>query len=103
MDTLISPGVLAEADSIGYWCHIYTPLDCWAMYETLTDGLIAAKLERRDALAVHDHARADRALQEIRDLTVLCAAAAEGLALMRTRYFEHGDRWPLMRLSEFRI
>lgn len=94
----ISPGVASEADTIGYWCHIHSPLDCWSMYETLTDGLIAAKRERREALAAHDHDRADRALQEIGDLTALCAAAAEGLVLMRLRYFAAGHQWPLARL-----
>src|SRR5262249_12488119 len=99
MDTLISPGVASEADTIGYWCHIWDPLTCWQMYETLTDGLIAAKRDYRDALALHDHPRVDRAMQEIRDLTELCAAAAEGLALMRMRFFEQGHEWPLKRLN----
>jgi hypothetical protein len=94
----LSPGVASEAYSIAYWCHVYSPLDCWSVYETLTDGLIAAKQERWAALAVHDHDRADRALQEVRDLTELCAAAAEGLASMRLRFFHAGHRWPLARL-----
>jgi hypothetical protein len=96
--SVISPGVASEADTIGYWCHIGSPLDCWSMCEALADGLAAAKRERRAALAAHDHDRADRALQEVRDLTELCAAAAEGLALMRLRYFQAGHHWPLARL-----
>ena len=99
METVTSPGVASEVYTIGYWCHIDSPLDCWSMYEVLTDGLIAAKRERRDALAVHDHDRADRALQEVRDLTELCAAAAEGLAAMRLRFFQSDRPWPLARLS----
>ena len=87
-----------EAYSVSYWCHVLSPLDAWGVYQTLTDGLIAAKQERRAALVVHDHDRADRALQEVRDLTELCAAAAEGLALMRLRFFHAGHRWPLARL-----
>jgi hypothetical protein len=98
---VISPGVASEADTIGYWCHVGSPLDCWSMYETLTDGLIAAKRERRDALAAHNHGCADRALQEVRDLTMLCAAAAEGLAQMRQRYFKAGHQWPLTRLRSY--
>ena len=66
------------AETLAYWSHIYPPLDNWSVYEVLTDALIAAKAERRDAMFVHDHARADRALAEIRELTELCAAAARG-------------------------
>jgi hypothetical protein len=61
--------------------------------------LLVAKRDYRDALAVHDHDRAARALQEVRDLTELCAAAAEGLALVRMRFFQQGHQWPLTRLS----
>ena len=93
--SVTSPGVASQADTLGYWFHVGSPLDCWSVYEVLTDGLIAAKQERREALAAHDHDRADRALQEVRDLTELCAAAAEGLALMRLRFFRAGQLWPL--------
>ena len=86
------------AEQLAYWCHIYSPLDCWSVYETLTDGLIAAKAERRDALVLHDHARADRALAEVRELTELCAAAAEGIALQRARWMTGNRPWPLGRV-----
>jgi hypothetical protein len=80
------------------WTHIYPPLDCWSVYETLTDGFIAAKTERRHALLMHDHARADHALGEVRELTVLCAAAAEGIALQRARWMTGNRPLPLGRL-----
>jgi hypothetical protein len=86
------------AQTLAYWAHIYPPLDCWSVYEVLTDGLIAAKAERRDALLMHDHARADRALGEVRELTVLCAAAAEGMALQRARWMTGNRPWPLSRV-----
>lgn len=89
-----------ESSTLDYWFHVSSPLDCWSVYETLTDGLAAAKRERREALARHDHAQAARLLVEVTDLTALCAAAAEGLALMRLRFFRAGQTWPLV---EYRI
>ena len=85
-------------ETLRYWAHIYPPLDCWSVYEVLADGLASAKAERHDGLLMHDHARADRALDEIRELTVLCAAAADGIALQRARWMTGNRPWPLSRV-----
>ena len=82
----------------GHFPHPNSTLDCWSVCEVLTDGLIAAKAERRDALLMHDHAPADRALGEVRELTVLCAATAEAIALQRARWMTGNRPWPLSRV-----
>ena len=92
---MISLEAQLEAESIAYWFHICSPLDNWAVYEVLTDGLLAVKRERHDALAVHDYDRVAVLQAEINDLTELCGAAADGLALQRARFMAHGHRWPL--------
>ena len=84
--------------TLAYWAHIYPPLDCWSVYEVLADRLTAAKAERRDAILMHDHARAGRALDEIRELAELCAAAADGLASQRARWMMGSRPWPLSRV-----
>jgi hypothetical protein len=85
-------------DTVAYLAHVTSPLDLLGDYELLVDGLIAAKRERQDALFVHDHAKADRLLEDIADLTLHVAAYAEGLALSRRRHFAAGHAWPLGRL-----
>jgi predicted RNA-binding Zn ribbon-like protein len=96
---MTSAGAMLEADSIEIWFHTADPLTNWSTYVVLTDGLVAAKSERREALHRHDHAAASRALDEVRDLTTLAAACADGLALQRLRFLR-GDRpWPLGRLE----
>jgi hypothetical protein len=87
------------AEHLDYWAHIYSPVDFASVYEVLTDGLAAARAERRDAMLVHDHERADRALAEVRELTELCAAAAEGIAAARARWMTGNRPWPLGRLT----
>jgi len=86
-----------EAAEVGYWFHLTDPLGNWSVYEVLTDGLLAAKADYRDALARHDHAAADRLMLEITDLTALAAAAADGLADQRQRFMHSGMPWPLAR------
>ena len=92
---MISVEAAIEADQIGLDFHLTDPLGNWSVYEVLTDGLLAARADYRDALACHDHGRADRAMLEITDLTALCAAAAEALALQRARFFRSDRPWPL--------
>jgi hypothetical protein len=92
---MASVEALIEAEEISYRCHIDGPLDNWSLYEVLTDGLIAAKAEHRAALARHDHALADKLMLEIIDLTMLAAAAADGLALQRARWLASDAPWPL--------
>lgn len=87
-----------EADQITLDFHLCSPLDNWSVYTTISDGLLAAKAERRDALARHDHAAAARLLLEIIDLTALCAAAAEGLARQRALVLARAEPWPLARM-----
>jgi hypothetical protein len=87
-----------EAEQISLWFHLAAPLDNHAVYQMLIEGLAAAKADWRAALAArHDH-RAAELLAEVVDLTELCAAAAEGLALQRARSFAQGKPWPLARL-----
>ena len=96
---MTSVGAQIEADEIGYWFHITDPLGNWSVYEVLTDGLITVKRERHEALARHDHVRADQLLAEIVDLTALCAACAEGIARQRARFLNSDRPWPLTRIS----
>lgn len=94
----LPPETARATDRLSYWCHIFGPLDMWSVYEVLTDGLIQAKRDYRDALVRHDDGQAARQLAEVRDLTALCAAAAEGIALTRLRYLDSDRPWPLVRL-----
>jgi hypothetical protein len=91
-----APPRTASADeTIFYWCHIFSPLDLLADYETITEGLAEAKRAYRAALAAHDWAKATGLLQEVNDLTHLAAECAAGLALSRSRHLAHGKAWPL--------
>jgi hypothetical protein len=94
---MVSVEAQIEAAELGYWSHISDPLTNWATYELLTDGLLAVKRERLAALARHDHGQADRLTLEANDLTALCAAAADGLALQRWRWLcsDPPQPWPL--------
>lgn len=93
-----SAGAEAAAGKLAEWAHVLGPLDLWGVYETLTDGLVQAKRAYREARSRHDDAAAARQLAEIADLNALCAVAAEGVALMRLRYFASGSPWPLSRI-----
>ena len=84
----------AEAAVCEIW-HNETPLDGWQVQEKLAAALGEAKAERVAALALHDHARADAATRTMRDLTVILAAGAEGMARSRERFMAAG-RWPLL-------
>jgi len=94
-----SVNTLRACDTLDYWAHVYSPLDMWAVYEVLTDGLVETKRAYRDALARHDHDQAAALLPEIIDLSVLCSEAAEGIAKCRLRYFASDRPWPLARIE----
>lgn len=93
-----SAGARIEAATLGIWMHCGSPLDNAQVYGHLVEGLAAAKDEYRAARALHDHPRAGRALDEVVDLTWLCAAAAEGMGLQRARWIAAGLPWPLGRV-----
>jgi hypothetical protein len=82
-------------DTLEYWAHVYSPLDCAETYAVLVDGLAAVKRERLAALAAHDHDRAAVLLAEITELTYLCAELAEGIRGQRARYLASDRPWPL--------
>lgn len=100
---MVSVEAQLEAETIAYWFHVNAPLDNWQVYVRLTDGLLGAKRAYRDALARHDWNEVAKALDDMTDLTALCAAAADGLALQRGRFMAGGYAWPLGCLAEYRI
>lgn len=96
---MVSVAARLEADTIEAWFHVSAPLDNWQVYQWLTDGLQAVKAEYRDALARHDWNQAAKALDDLADMTELCAAAADQLALQRARFMATDHPWPLGRLA----
>jgi hypothetical protein len=92
---MISVEAQIEADQLGFWLRRLPPLDCWGIYETLTDGLIQAKADRRGALAAGDRTRAGRQMLEIAELTALAAVAAEEIVRQREWCLDTGQLWPL--------
>lgn len=97
--SVASVGAQIEADEIGYWFHLGSPVSNWLVYEVLVGGLQAAKRDYRDAVAAHDQDRQAAALREVNDLTVVCAAAADGLAAQRARFLSGDHLWPLVPLG----
>ena len=97
--SVISVEAQCEADTLEEWFHNSDPLANGELYEQLVGGLYRAKGDHLAALAAHDHARAARVLEEVRDLTALCAAAAEGLSLQRRRFLASDRPWPLGRVT----
>jgi hypothetical protein len=93
---------LIEAEEACLWAHFYSPLDCWAVLETLIEGLADAKRERTAARGAGDHARADALLLEIIDLTEVAAGMREGLDCQRARFLDGGRPWPLTPLAGVR-
>jgi hypothetical protein len=93
-----SVGAQLEAASVGYWWHIYPPLDNAEAYEVVLGGLAAARSEYWAARAAHDDTAAAAALREIIDLTEVAAAMADGMAAARRRWLASDRPWPLSRV-----
>lgn len=94
----VSVGIQMECESLAEWPHFYSPLDCASVAEELAGGLAEAKRAYLAARFVHDHAAAESALGEVRDLTALCAALAAGVAEQRRRFLDSDRPWPLARM-----
>ena len=92
---MISVEAQCEAATLEDWMHNGDPLTNWWVYEQLVAGLLRVKADYRDALMVHDRALASRLLDEVRDLTALCAAAADGLSRQRRCFMVGHHVWPL--------
>jgi hypothetical protein len=90
--------VQMECETLADWPHFYSPLDCAAVAEQLAEGLAEAKSAYLAARFVHDHAGAEAALGEWRDLTWLLGSLADGLADQRSRFIASGRPWPLASL-----
>ena len=88
--------VLLEAEHLGYWSHIFAPLDMASVYQALAEALAAEKAAWTAARAAGDDAAAARSLAEVRDLTALVGAAADGIADARRRWLSTDRPWPLV-------
>jgi hypothetical protein len=97
---LRSPSARAVAgQSARHWSRpVRSPADNARIYETLIEGLHVAKADHLAALAAHDHTRAGSVMVEIRDLTEICAAMAEGLDAQRRIWMGTDKPWPLARM-----
>ena len=96
----ISLAAQLEASTLEDWFHNSDPLTNWWVREQLVDALFRAKADYREAQLMHDHARAARELDEIRDLTALCPATADGLSRQRVCFLVGKHLWPLAPLAE---
>jgi hypothetical protein len=90
-----------EADEIGYWFHMSSPLDNASVCAVLLDGLAEVRSAYREARAAHGHDRAEHLLDEFIDLTALCAAARTALDCQRNCWIADEPKygpprpWPL--------
>jgi hypothetical protein len=103
---MVSVEAQVEADEIGLWFHLASPLDNAEVYAVLLAGLAEARSAYNAARAAHDHARAAELLVEYVDMTHLCAAAKGALDCQRRRWVAVSEAkygpprpWPLGRVG----
>lgn len=96
---MISLEAELESATLGEWPHYFAPLDCASVAGQLAGGLAEAKSAYLAARRAHDHAAAQSALGEVRDLTMLLAALADGMDAQRRRWLASDRPWPLARVA----
>jgi hypothetical protein len=97
----LSPGVPSEADTLARWVEHSPVIEAAEVYDQLRESLTAAYADWRDARkrGWRAEADADKALQEIIDLTALLEVIVDTLAYRRGEHLAHGRAWPLSGLE----